>query len=433
MVVVKQSEAIMSLENVGASPSIPQRPSVLPNEGEHILPEPENKATTVFKESAPGTPAIPPENPRILSPVEVKNKGLQEKLRSRAASIFRSAPPEKSERASKGDMSPLTTFQMLSKPEREWAQEVMQAYAIDKNRSATGVLIKLDLPADKYHYYCTLQEEIASQIPEEHHRPIIDLRLRGSAAEGDDPGFGIIGGVGPLSDAAILDLSMQELQNTRDGLSKVKIDLYSSPPPRKATRGHFAKNIINYVTGLKKFLVRPGITQFCITSNTAHLNLARLQKWSGNKMVSLVEAVASEIEKDPIQNKNVLVLGTIEGYRGNLYSNVLNKKQIDNSTFRDEDEAETMQQIIDKVKRGENDVSNAHNLLAMLNIRLQEAIDEGTPFTHVLLGCTELPLVLSVPDSGVQAAVVALKETVKPVDSEAVFAGIIAKQVRQQE
>src|SRR5690349_8017712 len=76
-----------------------------------------------------------------------------------------------------------------------WAKKVAEYYKIEPNGYAPDLTFSLDLPLSSaysvgdrkfyqgYEYYVALQKLIASYIPQEHHRPTIDLLLEGVNAE----------------------------------------------------------------------------------------------------------------------------------------------------------------------------------------------------------------------------------------------------------
>lgn len=307
----------------------------------------------------------------------------------------------------------------------EWSRRIITSFKLEKNTDTSGITIKLEnMPASKFEYYCHLQEEIAKLIPEECFRPTIDLQLRGDKVNEQQSTFGILGGVGPLSDAEILKRVMEGMDP--EAREKVKIDLLSKPPPRttqqKVSRG------LGYSLGVRSFGSRPGINKICVTSNTAHANLSALNTLCQNKMISLADKVVDKIKEDEAQGPTrTLVLGTKEAYDKKLYPHLLENKQLQVKVVSPEDSLR-LQDMINTTKGGQPRVV-AMAFLDFINNEIQNAEIQDTPITHILLGCTELPMILANLPVERRHEFLELQKKITFVDTEEIFADSIRKEI----
>lgn len=302
----------------------------------------------------------------------------------------------------------------------QWCTRIINEFQIRDDASHI-VIPLINFPASKFKYYCELQKAIAKLIPSEALRPTIDLRLRGSQSLPDQPSFGILGGVGPLSDAEILEKVMHHL--TPDQLKTIKIDLFSSPPPR--TKAHKILRGLRYLMGVREFAKRPEIKRMCVASNTAHGNLETLQKICRGKMINLVDHVVSTVVDDrrSIPEPRVLVLGTKEAYDNRLYPKALMGKGLQSNIVNHVASVQ-LQEMIDGAKTGQPLRPIAVKLLGLIHSEIEKAKAGGHPLTHILLGCTELPMILSALTAEERATF----QQVKIVDSEQIFADVIARE-----
>ena len=223
----------------------------------------------------------------------------------------------------------------------KWCSDIIDHYGIkDKLPDASSVTIPLEkFPADRFDYYCALQLKMAEMIPDEPLRPTVDLQLRGKNCTADQKSFGILGGVGPLSDAEILKKVMEGL--TPDQRENVKIDLLSMPPPRSLEQKTL--RIINYTSNIVAWGQREHINHISVTSNTAHANLSKLEVLTTGKMLSLADRVVGHIKKedehiredDPTKKTKTLVLGTKEAYDKKLYPTLLASQKLTPTTVEE--------------------------------------------------------------------------------------------------
>lgn len=270
--------------------------------------------------------------------------------------------------------------------QEEWAKLVIWAYNIKANSDQANVYLPLQLPPEKYPYYCQLQKEIAKLIPAESHRPTIHLSLKGTNVKVGTPAFGMIGGIGPLSDATILHRTMDKIG--KRGWQDLHIELYSSPPPRKREFFHLIKHAWTYAANLKRFFNQTTISNFCLLSNSGHLNWKLLNAWSHNRLIHLVEKTIEKLTASSDDQTHILILSTLEAHQGKLYEKFLRRAKIRSTSLSALQIVKT-QTVIDLIKANQATKKHIDTLQTMLESKIKKSPKK---ITHILLGCTELPM-----------------------------------------
>lgn len=256
-----------------------------------------------------------------------------------------------------------------------------------------------DFSPENIHVYEELQQEIARIIPSEHERPTIEIIIKGKNRKNDSgqPDLGLIGGMGPLSDAEIIGqlIKRHQRENSSDN---AYIRLLSSPPARDKEEGPFDLYLhkIRYVLKLRAFGMRP-CKHYALLSNTAHRHAATFQKIIGfdvEHFANLVGHVAKQIASDPDKAEQVLVLGTTEAAECQLYPNALRQNQVQNSILPSKADQTTLQTYINHTK---SDTLTAEMATAFINFIFCEIqkIARANELCQVVLSCTEIPLFLA--------------------------------------
>ncbi len=180
--------------------------------------------------------------------------------------------------------------------DRKWAAQVIKASGISR-RDCSGICISLHILPENIGRYVALQEKIAKIIPEESHRPTLDVLI---SRPGIKPSrrLGIVGGVGPVSDAHITEKMIRMSQERGDNLDNVQVHLFSSPPPgsifEKVSRG------LTYLDDLASF-TKKDHDFLVLASNTAHCNLTHFNH--GGRLATpalVIDSVSTETPGQPI-------------------------------------------------------------------------------------------------------------------------------------
>jgi aspartate racemase len=265
--------------------------------------------------------------------------------------------------------------------------------------------------------YVNLVAAVASRIPEEYQRPIIDLKVYFGPKHlvSDKNTLGILGGMGPLSDANLIELIVNQMLSSRPEGKKIgMLHLLSLPPPR--TTLDQISGGPGYAMRLASFL-RQDYASFFLASNTAHVYLDSLQLVAGSeKIINLPLAVVNKIANHPqLSNEPVLILGTSKTWENHLYDELFKHEGVSFKTLTAKDQSR-IQEWIDRIKTSKLEKHHSHILYQEI---LLLARKYGT--SNILLGCTELPLGLS------DYAMTLYREGFLLFDTEKIFAEYIAK------
>lgn len=254
-------------------------------------------------------------------------------------------------------------------------------------------------PPDKIDHYRELQTNIAELIPDEYNRPSITLYIKGKnrVEEGDRADFGLIGGIGPLSDANIITSLIALRQGELDNFYVI---LKSAPPARekekKEDASQYAVHSEFHSASIKNFL-KENCKYYCLLSNSAHAKSASKVilglrilggRLTGNPFFHLVEKIAKNIAHQ--KPKLVLVVGTQEGFDERLYPTYFDKLKVP-SALPDRAEQKLLQEYIERIKAKKEVIIGNKTFVDFLFEQIKKS---NTPPSHVLFACTEIPLYL---------------------------------------
>ncbi len=309
----------------------------------------------------------------------------------------------------------------------DWTRRTIATLGLNTQGNYCQHVYALELSPDQAEYYVHLQQAMAKALPRESHRPSIDLEIVGSKVPRDGSAFtlGILGGVGPISDSIITKQTVDKIRDSGFDLDKVSINVFSCPPPRRKRELLSKARWKSYLDNMRRFARRGKIQAYGIASNTAHVNIDFLKAIGfQHRMKNMVRKVCGDIKADSAPPASgVLVLGTTQGYDNNLYPDELNRLRVKGLTVTTKRKQKNLQKIIDRTKRAGND-SEKEVLYKFAENEIKE-LRKKQEVSHVLLGCTELPLALG------HEYIKKLEENlnVKVVDTEDKFAGAFAAMV----
>jgi aspartate/glutamate racemase len=334
-------------------------------------------------------------------------------------------------------------FMNNAEPE-DWANAVIDLFGLTpglRKGDLHDVDVKIGIPPGGYKKYKALQEQIAGKGLEEYQRPTIDLTVKGKNAPVTS--FGIIGGTGPLSDAEMLEKTMQNLEG-QPGYDpdRVHIRLLSAPPPREVEEGSSPRKKARYVNRTRRFCTEPH-SKMALASNTAHMNIGSAQRGrafarAGRKnkagpgphqVQDLSATVVERIMADRGPNgapPRPLIMGTKGAYDygdDGLYAAKFGEAGVTASNVAPKDSIK-LQAWIDDTKRGVLTEDQKQRLKDEVKTFIKAELRRQPGTTHLVLACTELPLALGGHDgiAALQAELAAEKIYVKLFDTEACFA-----------
>lgn len=197
--------------------------------------------------------------------------------------------------------------------------------------------------------------------------------------------IGIIGGVGPQSTnfiyKKIVDLS-QKKYRAKNNNDYPELIIHSIPIP------DFISNISN-LNEAKQMLIdsvqmleKSGATKIAIASNTVHILLEELKRYTKIEFLPVYESVVKKIKAK--QYKKVGLLGTPVLLKSKLYENELSKNGIQ-IVYPNEKEMIISDQIIRQVIAGKNNGTVKRKYIDLLHSLFERGAE------IIILGCTELP------------------------------------------
>jgi aspartate/glutamate racemase len=352
----------------------------------------------------------------------------------------------------------------------QWAAAVITLVGVEEGQDNFNKSAKIRLKPEQYTKYHELQQQIASKVKPENHRPTIDLTIKGDAA--GKASFGILGGTGPLSDAEMVKKTMENLEKQGFPLDQVHIRLLSAPPPRgkdddkkaAAKKQNVGFEVLGeeeeeeeeqddsaapdegraYAGKMTTYLNRMTVFaeekhhKMALASNTAHGHLTEA-RWGrrmgrlrglnfrglrGNHQVQdLTAKVVDQVVRGKGQDSRPFILGTKEAFKKELYPKKFQEQGV-TSVVVSKKEADWLQNLINKAKAEGYDEERARELKNFI----REKMSQKPRPTHIVLGCTELPLALG--HEGMKELQDEFGEGVGIVDTEEVFAAEYTKMVR---
>ncbi|SMF52585.1 aspartate/glutamate racemase family protein [Pseudobacteriovorax antillogorgiicola] len=234
---------------------------------------------------------------------------------------------------------------------------------------------------EQMHAYYELQNTLAASTPVEWERPIIELFIQSPWAS--QQRIGLLGGMGPLSDARIIDALGESIdENT---LSSMSIHLLSLPPPR--TMWQILRGGWNYGYHLQRFM-RHNYQKYFLVSNAAHLNHSLISFFSGaHRVFHLPRYVANHMtHRHGIQDSPSLILSTDALRQAKLYQDLLRAKGMQALQLDDSDQG-LVSAWIQTVKQGRLSATGKEEFSNFLS-----QMAEKYKVKSLLLACTELSI-----------------------------------------
>lgn len=198
--------------------------------------------------------------------------------------------------------------------------------------------------------------------------------------------IGVMGGMGPETSAAfykrIIHLFQVELGARHNyEFPEMVVHNVRAPDNVEAGVGH---ELLEYMLDSVRLLAKSGMDYIAIPCNSAHVHIKAVQAASPIPVMDILEETARVVSSRGM--KKVLVLGTRSTLGYNLYPPYLARLGVA-SIVPNEDEQTALTRVIMSVCDGSVGPATKREMLSVIKA-YPEA--EG-----VILGCTELPLVLS--------------------------------------
>lgn len=142
-----------------------------------------------------------------------------------------------------------------------------------------------------------------------------------------------------------------------------------------------------------KSLEKGGATCILICANTMHLCIDAVRNVVGIPVIHIAEATAKQISKKEI--KKVALLGTKYTMEKDFFKDILKSFGIETLIPNDENRNEINRVIYDELAKGELNAVSKQNYIEIIKKQIESGA-EG-----VILGCTEIPLLIKQEDVSV--------------------------------
>jgi aspartate racemase len=200
--------------------------------------------------------------------------------------------------------------------------------------------------------------------------------------------IGIIGGVGPQSTSFIYEkiIYFSQLKyKAKNNADYPRLVIESVPVPDFISNKNDIKKAKEMLIDTVKSLSRSGATRLCIGSNTVHILLNELKKYTRIPFISMVDLVMDKCVKNKFEK--VGIFGTPTLINSNLYP-----KKLEKNSIKAVSPSSEQIKIIEKIIRG----IIAGRLNNVLKASYAEIINDfyRDGCDAIILGCTELPLVM---------------------------------------
>ena len=206
--------------------------------------------------------------------------------------------------------------------------------------------------------------------------------------------IGIVGGLGPESTVDYYKRIVQFFREHNKGLSAPEIIIYSADTNQllqlvsEQDWDNLTKWLIDKVTVLK----RAGAEFAVISANTPHIVFDEVQAKSPLPLISIVEATLQSAKSSGLRKLGLL--GTKFTMQSSFFRDRFAKDNIAVVVPNDDEQLYIHQKLMTEIELGIFTEATRKQLLLIIDaIRTRDNIDA------VILGCTELPLILNDGDS----------------------------------
>lgn len=199
--------------------------------------------------------------------------------------------------------------------------------------------------------------------------------------------IGILGGMGPRATIDLYEhiLNLTRITKEQDHISTL---IYSNPkiPDRSTSfNNNCNRKIINFLQETAKALEDGGADVILVPCNSSHIYYQEIKQSVSIPVINMIEQTADYVFANlPYQN-GIVLLGTSATYQSGIYQQYMSSRNIPliipNSQSR-----EQLMKIVYEIKLGNYDLKTTRQTL------LEIANEWDVP---IILGCTELPLVIS--------------------------------------
>ena len=207
--------------------------------------------------------------------------------------------------------------------------------------------------------------------------------------------LGIVGGLGPASTVYYYE-QILKLYAKQKGGDYPEI-LIASLNLKKSTaileKGDLA-GLADYLLTSVESLAKAGAELVVIASNTPHIVFGEVASRSSVKLLSIVEETCKKAKS--LKLKKLGLLGTKFTMQADFYQNIFSKEKIEIVIPGEQERSYIHDKIMSELESGKIQEETRKGLLNIIKRMGTEDSIQG-----VILGCTELPLILTTDEFGI--------------------------------
>lgn len=224
-------------------------------------------------------------------------------------------------------------------------------------------------------------------------------RLKNNNKMGDEimAKIGMLGGFGPESTLDYYRLLIEEYRSKSKDESNPEIIIYSMDINKllKLVADEEWENLTEYLLDGIKILEKGGADFGFISANTPHIVFDRIKELSSIPLISIVEKTCEHIKKAGI--KKIGLLGTKFTMQSDFYKKVCDKEVLEIFYPNEKEQDYIQNKLMTEIELGKFVDETRDALLDIIKRMIKDNSIEG-----VILGCTELPLILTKSEFGIQ-------------------------------
>jgi len=208
--------------------------------------------------------------------------------------------------------------------------------------------------------------------------------------------IGMIGGVGPESTVDYYQrlIKLYQINISGDDYPEIIINSINMTAMLKLVSDKNWDGLAGMLAGSVRALQSAGADLAFIASNTPHIVFEQVKLVSPIPLVSIVEAARMEAEKQGL--KKVGLLGTLFTMQSSYYQTEFDKSGIAMVVPNEEEKQYIQQKLFSEIEHGVILEDTRNGLLEIVKRLITDESIDG-----VVLGCTELPLILTKSEYGI--------------------------------
>ncbi len=205
--------------------------------------------------------------------------------------------------------------------------------------------------------------------------------------------IGLVGGLGPESTLGYYQGIIDGFKATyaQSGYPEIGIESLDLKSFMALVQANAWERIAEVIADRFELLRKNGAQIGAVASNTPHKVFEQIQRQTALPLISIVEAACDHAVK--AQLKTLCLLGTQVTMTDNFYQTVFDRQHMALVVPNPEEQALIQQKLFAEVEFGRVTPDTRRQFLAIV-----ERIQHDHPVEGLILGCTELPLVIKEQD-----------------------------------